>query len=225
MKKPSNFLRPSSMLLPSMLLTATLVAGGASALGDEDSSWHVDLKYGESSLDRTFGSIRTRTFDDDSNVAAVEVGFRFNDYIGVQAGYHDLGTFDGTGSPCFDIEGQPCIQRLATLELCAEGFDCLLVVEPLEAEFTGWSLAAVPSWPFTDRLSAFGKIGLMNWEGELFTTTTFPSFGRVATVSDTDLLTAVGLRYRFGRHASAVVEHQRFDLDLSSSTLGIGWAF
>ena len=199
---------------------------GASAASADAPSWQVDVKYGESSLDESFGAFHVSTFDDESNVAAVEVGYRFNDYIGVQAGYHDLGSFDGRGSPCADIAGEPCIERLATTALCAEGFDCLLVIVPLEAEITGWSAAAVPSWPFTDRLSAFGKVGVLDWEADIFTTpAALASFGQVGSFSDTDLLTAVGLRYRFGRHVSAVLEHQRLDLELDSSTLGVGWSF
>ncbi len=192
----------------------------------EPSGWSVDLKYGRGSLDDAFGTRHVKTFDDRAAAVGVEFGYRFNKYLGLQVGYQDFGAFDGLGSPCPD-GFDACIERLAdeSFGLCIEGRQCLEVLVPLEAEVSGWSLALAPSWPFTERWSAFGKVGVLEWESDLSARPPFAGIGRFDSTSSTDLLTGVGLRYRFAGNLGALVEYQRLDLDLGSTTLGVTWNF
>lgn len=195
-------------------LLAAVFFGGSAAVAADSAGWQIDLKYGQSTLEQSFVGRRTIAFDDESDAAGVEVGYRFNDYIGLQAGYHDLGTFQGTAPFCPNND-QACIAHLA-----------LFAPLPFEAQVLGWSLAAVPSWPFTDRLSAYGKVGLLDWETEMELIPVFHVIiAEFDTFSDTDLVTALGLRYRFRKNLGALIEYQRLDLDLDSTTVGVTWKF
>ena len=192
----------------SALLAAVLVGGGDPLAADEK-GWQVDLRLGRSSLESSFGERHSKSFDDQADASSVEVGYFFNRYVGIQAGYHDLGSFEGTGSPCPD-EVDPCIALLA----------------PIEAEVTGWSLAVVPSWPFTERLSAFAKLGALAWNTDLSSELIVTAHGReFETLSSTDLLAGIGLSYRLSTRLGAVAEYRRLDLDLASTSLGVNWRF
>ncbi len=199
--------------LGSAALLAAVVLTAPPAPATEAHGWLVDLKYGQSTFEETFPGRRIAIFDDEADAAGVEVGYRFNDYIGLQAGYHDLGTFQGVGPFCAS-DDEVCLGRAA-----------LYAPIPWEAEVLGWSLAAVPSWPFTGRLSAYGKVGLLDWESDLSSAPVPEVPAEFRSFSDTDLLTALGVRYRFGERFGALLEYQRIDLDLGSTTLGVSWNF
>ena len=192
----------------SALIAAVLVGGGDPLAADEK-GWQVDLRLGRSSLESSFGERYSKWFDDQADTSSVEVGYSFNRYLGFQAGYHDLGSFDGTASPCPN-RTDPCIA----------------VRVPIEAEVTGWSLAVVPSWPFTERFSAFAKLGALAWDTDLYSDRIVTGRGRMfERSSGTDLLAGIGLGYRFGTRLGAVAEYRRLDLDLASTSLGINWRF
>lgn len=219
--------RTKSALLGCFVLLASVLVGGGTPLAADQAGWQVDLKYGRSSLEDAFGKRFVKSFDDEADASSVEVGYFFNEYVGVQIGYHDLGTFDGSGSPCPD-DVDACIEALSEeiLALCVDVAPCVTVVAPIEAEVTGWSLAVVPSWPVTERFSAFGKLGVLEWDTDLSSGLQFtPRGGTFESFSNTDLLTGVGLSYRFGENLGALVEYRRLDLDLASASLGITWRF
>lgn len=85
---------------------------------------------------------------------------------------------------------------------------------------SGWSLAVIPSWPFTRRLAAYGKLGVFDRDVELSSDVQLIDGGRdFDRLSGTDLLTGVGLRYRFRKGLGTLVEYQRAELD--SASLGL----
>ena len=210
----------------SVLLAGALVAGGDPLKADER-GWQVELELGRSSLESSFGARHPKRFDDQADASSVEVGYLFNRHVGIQAGYHELGSFEGTGSPCPD-DVDACIERLGLQPhaLCVEGAPCVELLAPIEAEVTGWSLAVVPSWPFTERISGFAKLGALAWDTDLFSEQAVTAHGReFDTFSSTDPLAGIGLSYRFGTRLGAVAEYRRLDLDLASTSLGINWRF
>lgn len=83
-----------------VLLAAVVLAGGSPLTADA-SGWEVGLRFGRSSLEQGFGEQqRPKRFDDRADASAVEIAYFFYEYVGVQAGYNELGTFRGTRSSC-----------------------------------------------------------------------------------------------------------------------------
>jgi opacity protein-like surface antigen len=195
------------------LLLAAVVLAGSGPLAADPSGWRVGIKLGRSSFEQSFGEEqRHKSFDDRADASAVEIAYFFNEYVGVQAGYHDLGAFRGTGSSC-PFDPRTCREILA-----------LFAPAAVEAEVTGWSLAVMPSWPLTPQLSAYGKLGVFGRDTELSSDVQLVDGGRdFDRVSDTDLLTGVGLHYRFGERLGALVEYERAELDAVG--LGLTWSF
>lgn len=199
--------------IAALLLVPLVAAAGPLAAGA--TGWYVEARHGRSWLDSTLGSgaLGSRFLHDESTASSAELGYSVNKYLGIQGGFHDLGTFRGSslGSPC-PPDAQVCPAYLASF--------------PLEAEVTGWSLAAVPAWPWNDRFAMYGKLGALEWESDL-TNLAPPPLGvwRTEAFSGTDLLTAVGARYRFAGGFGVLLEHQWLDLDLDSTTLGVSWKF
>ena len=219
--------RSKSVWFGASALVAAVLVGGGDPLAADDKGWQVDLKLGRSSLESSFGGRHSKWFDDQADASSAEVGYFFNRYLGIEAGYHDLGSFAGAGSPCPD-EVDVCIESLAAQPhtLCVEGAPCVEVLAPIEAEVTGWSVAVVPRWPFTGRFSAFAKVGAIAWDTDLSSELAVTARGRqFESFSSTDLLAGIGLSYRFGSGLGAVAEHRRLDLDLASTSLGLSWRF
>lgn len=182
-----------------------------------DGPWSVEIKSGTAEVEGTLGSRHLKFLDSDDGALALALGYRVNRYLSVQAGYSDLGDQGGFGSPCSEAD-EFCIESLA---LCVEGTECTLVAVPIDADLTGFSLAALPTWPVSDRFSIFGKVGVMSWESEASS----PSFGRIDSYSGEDLILGVGLRYEFPGGLGVVVEHEEFDFDATTTVIGASWRF
>lgn len=194
-------------LATAIALLAIGLAG--SPVAADDSRWYLDGQVGQSSYQTKIDGAHW-VFDDDDRSATFEVGFIVNPYLAIEAGYHDLGTFDGRGSAC--ARGVPCVD-----------LDFLVDVV---ADVSGLSLAAVPTYPINDRLSVYAKVGLIDWtvdvslgEGALLLR------GQIDSLSGQDLLVAAGARYEFGRGFGLAIEHQEYDFDVQSTVLGLSYSF
>jgi hypothetical protein len=202
-----------------VLLMALLVLGGGRLWAGE-SSWYVTARFGASSAETDLGARNTKQIDDEAGAAAVEIGYEVNRYLAVEAGYQNLGSHAGRGVPCLQTDDR-CLERLATLGLCAQGFDCTEVLTALDADFSGLSLALVPSWPVNDRFSLQGKVGLISWDGDV----TAPVFGTTERFSGEDLLAGLGVEYSFPSGLGILAQHEELDLDVGATSLGIRWRF
>jgi hypothetical protein len=114
--------------------------------------------------------------------------------------------------------------------VCVEGASdppCVfpVVATPMRAEITGLSLAAVPRFPFTERFSVYGKVGIIDWDADV--SENYPDFPNRAldSYSDRDLLTAVGLQYTFPIGIGVLAEYQELDFNVSSTSLGASYRF
>lgn len=201
------------------LVLACLVLSGGQ-LWAEDSPWYVAARFGESSAEAQFGERHPKWVDDEGGTAAFDVGYEVNRYLAVEAGYHDLGSHGGWGSPCRQTD-DACIERLAALELCGEGFECAEILTAVDAELSGFSLALVPSWPFGDRVSLRGKVGLIAWDGDVAA----PGFGVSESFSGEELLAGVGVQYSFPGGLGVLLQHEELDLDVGATSLGVSWRF
>lgn len=202
------------------VLVSTAVEAG-------ESRWYVQGTVGQAGLDGSFGPRFQKVFDDEEVSATLGVGYSLNPYLAVEAGYHDLGSHAGFGSPC-PVGVDVCIERLVDLGLCVAGSaDCVdtLVLIPVEADLTGWSLSAVPSWRFSDRFSVYGRVGIIDWESDV--SSNFPSIpnATIDTFSDQELLTGIGFRYGFPSGLGLLLEYEQFDLDVVSTHVGVHWRF
>lgn len=193
---------------PRILLAAALfLLLGVAPLAAGDSRWYLNLKLGKGSLDTEFGKALLNHFDDDTDTGSVEVGYILRRHLAIQAGYHDLGEYAGSGSSC------------------AEDAFCLTIYPlpdiSMTADVSGLSLSLVPRLPLLDdRLTVYGKLGVIDWNSDLS-----GDFGFHDSYSDTDLLSGVGLRYGFKNGFGVLAEYERLDFDQQSASLGASWRF
>ncbi len=74
--------------------TALLLASGAFAVqADDDTGWY--LGAGVTRLDANFKDIDDLDFDDSDNAFFIKGGYMFNDIIGLEGGWLDLGDYEG----------------------------------------------------------------------------------------------------------------------------------
>lgn len=130
-------------------------------------------------------------FDVDASSTAyrLTVGWRFSDYLAVEAGYHNFGDFDQT----FDISGTPI-----DVSLKADGF----------------TFGGVGSLPLGDRFALFARAGAFFWDGDADINNVTQ-----ATPEDTNLYVGVGARLALTERLSLTADASRYDLDDTSSSV------
>lgn len=199
-------------------LCALALLAGAPAAAAEEGRWSVAAQVGQASVQGEFGvGIRGWDVDDEGTAGGVEVGYLLHPNLGVQAGYRDLGRYQALNRRCpagtncrFDVEGNVVDEEFLTFA-------------PVEAELTALSLVAVPRWPVTDRFALYGKLGLIDWEGEIAFA---PSVGGgvLDRPSGQDLLGGLGAAYTFPRGLGVQLEVETTDL-FDQASLGASWRF
>lgn len=130
-------------------------------------------------------------FDVDASSTAyrLTVGWRFSDYLAVEAGYHNFGDFDQT----LDISGTPI-----DVSLKADGF----------------TFGGVGSLPLGDRFALFARAGAFFWDGDADINNVTQ-----ATPEDTNLYLGVGARLALTERLSLTADASRYDLDDTSSSV------
>ncbi len=198
--------------IPVVVVGAFLAASSPAA---GDSRWYLAGKLGQASVEENFGPpVLGWRVDGDDSAASIEVGYALHRYLGIQAGYHDLGAYEGRPRPC--PPGEDCPRTLIAPP------PALVPAYPVDAEFTGFSLSAVPRWPVTERFSVYGKLGVLDWEGKLSPALDVPQ--RVERPSDQDLLAGIGAEYAFPNRLGVLVEYETSDL-FDTVSLGASWRF
>ena len=182
-------------LFLSLLLTALALPATASDWG-----LYASYKAGTTDIDSSFDDNFDRVvLDGDDNTNAVEVGFRFR-WFGIQAGYHDLGEVEGF---------QVC-------EVCTDG------ILPTTAETEAFSISFVPELPLGQRLSVFGKVGLVSWETDLDAV----ELGQVIEdPSDEELIYGGGVRLDFLGPTEIFAEFERIGSDIETLSFGVTLLF
>ena len=122
-----------------MLLTATPAAA--------EREFYVGFHLGRSDVAVNAGDAFDQVLDGDGNSRTYEAGFKFSDYFAVEAAYHDLSEVDGAIRPC------------------AEGVVCSDI--PVRGKINVLSLAIVPQYAITSRISVFAKVGIVSWGADL----------------------------------------------------------
>lgn len=103
-----------------------------------DKGWYLGGALGQAYVDENIEGLQ---FTADSTAFRVFGGYNFNETIGLEVSYLDLGTFRDS----FDVAGE-------TVDVSANA--------------DGFSLAAVGTLPLSQRFSLQGKAGLFFWDGQ-----------------------------------------------------------
>jgi OOP family OmpA-OmpF porin len=119
------------------------------------------------------------------------VGYQFNPYVALEAGYADLGDFT------VEVNRAPGAGTLNG-----------------ETSYKGYNLDVVGTWPLTPRLSAFGRVGAFRYateENYLGTESVAASLSR--DEKDTGYKFGAGLEYSFTARLSARIEAERYRIE------------
>jgi OmpA-OmpF porin, OOP family len=123
-------------------------------------------------------------------------GYSFNEFISAEARYIDFGEFDDDVAPVWTLSGDAFVVDL------------------------------VASYPLSDRVSVFAKLGFFSWDAEV----TQAGFGELASDDGTDLTYGAGLAYSFTDRFSSYFQFKRYafevdDEDLDLDDIGIGFQY
>lgn len=181
-------------------LAALVALAGAPASAD-DSGWYVGGNLGLSKADidkeritraLADGGLATTSFDEDGTTIGFKVlgGYQFSRHFALEGGYFNLGEFGfvASTSPPGTLSGDTTVH--------------------------GLNLDPVGIWPLTDKLSAFGRIGLSYVETE----SRYQGSGAVTPPPDGDNRAAnykvgAGLQYDFARAWGARAEVERYRIE------------
>ncbi|MXZ37902.1 MAG: porin family protein [Holophagales bacterium] len=144
MERRSSMSRFLPAAVPGALaLVMVLTASPASA----EREFYLGFQLGRTEVEVDADDAFDQVLDGDGNSRVYEIGFKFSDYFAVEAAYHDLSEVDGAVRPC------------------AEGVACSDI--PIRGKINVLSLAIVPQYAITSRISLFAKVGLVSWGADL----------------------------------------------------------
>jgi OOP family OmpA-OmpF porin len=176
-----------------LILAAVIVAALTPAAAVADSGIYLAANVGQAELSENFDGFEV---DSDSTAFRVALGWRFNDYLAIDAGYSNFGRFEQS----FDIDG-----TITEISLKADGF----------------TVGGVGTLPVGDRWSFFARAGVFFWDGDADINNV-----SAATPEDTNLYFGAGARFALTDRLSATADGSRYELEGTSSTvLSVGLEF
>ena len=172
------------------IFTAVAIAALTPSIAAADGGLLIAGSVGSAELSEDFDGFRV---DDDSTAYRFTVGWRFNDYFALDAGYQNFGRFDDT----VDDAGTP-----VSISLKADGF----------------TIGGVGSLPISERFSLFARAGAFFWDGDAEINNV-----TAARPEDSNLYYGVGLRVDFKNRLAVTADGSKYDLDgVSSTVLSVG---
>lgn len=174
-------------IIPIAALGFLLIISSASA----DGLFYLTGKIGTTGIDANVKASLDQLLDSNDASAAIGLGARIGDRLVFELAYHDLGTVEGTASSC------------------PPDSLCLVPDVLIEGETTAVSLTFLPHLPITDRLFAYGKLGVISWD------TSLSGIGpgletAIDDFSDKDIVYGVGARFVFPGPIGVFAEYERF---------------
>lgn len=133
------------------------------------------------------------SIDDDKTDSGYKffVGYQFNPYVALEAGYADLGDFG------VEVARAPGAGILTG-----------------DTSYKGYNVDVVGTWPLTSRLSAFGRAGTFYYETEEnFVGTESLAASLSRDDKDTGYKFGAGLEYSFTERLSARIEAERYRIE------------
>jgi len=196
----------------SILSCAILAAMASSAvMADDNEGWYLGGNIGKTKIDHNeqafansaqilggVSNVVTTDRDDKDRGYKLYGGYQFNRYFALEGGYFDLGDFD------YNTINTPAGTFSSNIDL------------------RGVNLDAVAYLPFTDRFSAFARLGVNYAEAR----DTFGSTGAVvlsrtgAKDRDTNGKAGVGLQYAFNDNWAMRLEAERYRFNDAVGHLG-----
>ena len=150
----------------------------------------IDISLGNASLDDDFDGLN---IDESTTALRLIVGWRFNDYFALEAGYRDFGDFEES----LDIDGLP-----AEVSLSADGF----------------VLGARGTLPLGERFALQARLGSFFWNGSAQINAV-----SVATPEDSNLFLGTGLRVGITEKFFVAGDWTRYELeDTESDVFSLG---
>ncbi len=212
-----------------LLLTGLLALAAAPANAAEATTKWASGLYATASIGQTRADMDDLAgFDvDDTDIGySVGIGYEFNKYLAFEAGYINLGevTATATGNYSGTYNGAP-FTATGTVNL--------------EAETDGFYFGPQVSFPVTDRLDLYAKVGLFSWDvdvkaiasGSLTYGGTVYAGSSEATASDdgTDVYFGAGLSYDVTDIITVKADWTRFndvsDTDIDFIAAGLVFKF
>lgn len=187
----------------SLLITCFALLLALPAAAAQDRGLYVNAKWGESDTEASLGDIFDTVIDGKEDSTALEVGWRLNNFIAVQAGYHELG-------------------RFSALSVCPP--ESLALCDGLAIDTIAYSLSLVPQLPLTRSLSVFGKIGVVALEGDVEAVLADRS-QFIEDVSDEDIIYGAGIKLSLIGRFAIFYELEYLGSDVESQYLGASFHF
>ena len=193
--------------LLALCAAATLTSISFAAPAVAETGPYLSARVGNTDFEIDFEDAFDTVFEGDDDTKAFEVGYRIFDWLGVQLGYHDFGSFNVS-----DI----CEACLATTNEL--GF-------PLEVDAEAWSVSALAEVSLLPFLSLYGKAGIARLEASLDSEVSVAvlPFGEL---EDEEALLGVGLRlWVLPTRLNVFAEFERIGDDFETASAGISIQF
>ncbi len=201
MERRSSMPRFLLAAAPGALAFAMLLTAAPAAAERE---FYVGFHLGRTDVEVNADDALDQILDGDGNSQAYEIGFKFNDNFAVEATYHDLSEVDGAIRPC--AEGVPCSDI------------------PIRGKINVLSLAIVPQYPITSRISIFAKIGVVSWGADL--EDALDDFDvALDDLDEEDLVYGVGAEFQLLGRLSLVGRFESIGGDIETVSVGARLGF
>lgn len=121
--------------IPGAVLAVCLIP----SLAQADTGLFLGASIGSSHLNEDFSGLN---IDTDATAYRFNGGFNFGDYLGIEAGYHNFGTF-------------------------SDSIDIGPVSSRADLEADGWTLGGTLGLPLSERMSLYGRAGVFFWDADV----------------------------------------------------------
>lgn len=171
-------------LIPCLMGASLALAAPAALAQAKAPAWYVGGSLGEANIS-DINCPAGFTCDDKDTAWRIFGGYQINRTFAAEMGLSDLGEFGRNNGP---------------------------IVLPIESQ--AWDLVGVASWPLTNQLSIYGKLGLYYAD-----TKANSNIGASSDETNTDLTFGAGVQYDFTRQVGMRAEWQRYS-DVGGGNIG-----
>ena len=143
--------------------------------------------------------LTTGSIDNNDTAYKIFGGYDFTKNWGVELGYADLGKYEFNGT-----YGGVSVRG--------------------DVKITAYTLVGVGTFPITDELAVFGKLGMYSWDAKASASS--GSINGSATGTGSNALYGLGMKFNFNDHLSMRGEYERFhDTDNPIDVFSVGVAY